>query len=264
MLSRRFSDAVQLAIEAHHGQVRKGTTIPYIAHPLAVASLVLEYGGSEDQAIAAVLHDAIEDGGEAYAPRIEATFGAEVLALVQASSDGTAEGKAKARTPAAKRTDWRRRKEAYLQRLETDAPTALLVTACDKLHNARAIVADLEVVGPAVFNRFSAGRDGTLWYYAQAELVLRRRKCPVVDALGEALIRMRQLARSWDEIDVVTEFAAALEPRQRERLRTVLGGLESAAQQVLHEGSRALGTASSLQQRLMAACQNIDSAQSAP
>jgi hypothetical protein len=132
------------------------------------------------------------------------------------------------------------------------------------LHNARAIVADLEVVGPAVFDRFTAGREGTLWYYGQAESVLRRRKCPVADPLGEVLIRMRQLAHGWDEFDAVTEFSAALNPNQRKKFRAVLGGLQSASQQVLMEGSRALGTASSLQQRLMAACQHLDSAQERP
>jgi (p)ppGpp synthase/HD superfamily hydrolase len=127
-ISHRLADALALAVEAHDGQVRKGTQIRYISHPLAVASLVLEYGGSEDQAIAGLLHDAIEDGGSAYAPRIAAAFGPEVLALVEACSDGTAESKAKATTPAAKKADWRRRKLDYLKRLETEDPAALLVT----------------------------------------------------------------------------------------------------------------------------------------
>jgi (p)ppGpp synthase/HD superfamily hydrolase len=197
-ISHRLADALALAVEAHDGQVRKGTQIRYISHPLAVASLVLEYGGSEDQAIAGLLHDAIEDGGSAYAPRIAAAFGPEVLALVEACSDGTAESKAKATTPAAKKADWRRRKLDYLKRLETEDPAALLVTACDKLHNARAIVSDLERIGQRVFERFTAGREGTLWYYSQAETVLRRRQCEVAEALATVLTQMRQLCVTRD------------------------------------------------------------------
>jgi (p)ppGpp synthase/HD superfamily hydrolase len=192
-LSHRLSDALSLAVEAHDGQVRKSTNTAYVSHPMAVASLVLEYGGSEDQAIAGLLHDAIEDGGAAYAPEIAARFGPDVLALVEACSDGTAESKAKAITPAAKKADWRRRKLDYLQRLETEDLSALLVTACDKLHNARAIVADLKSIGLQVFDRFTAGREGTLWYYTQAEAVLRARQCPVADDLREVVERMHLL-----------------------------------------------------------------------
>ena len=152
--------------------------------------------GYRDQAIAGLLHGAIEDGGGAYAPKIVAQFWPEVLALVEACSDGTAESKAKATTPATKKADWGQRKEAYLLRVETEDPAALLVTACDKLHNARAIVTDLEQVGLPVFDRFTAGRDGTLWYYAQAEAVLRSRECPVVDTLAAAVTRMRELVVS--------------------------------------------------------------------
>lgn len=192
--SQRFGAALAMAVEAHQEQFRKGTDIPYISHPMAVASLVIEFGGSEDQAIAGLLHDAIEDGGEAYATRIREAFGPAVLTLVEACSDGTAEGKAAAVTPEAKQADWKRRKESYLARLEAENPAALLVTACDKLHNARAIVADLETIGPVVFDRFTAGRSGTLWYYREVEAVVRQRACPVASALSAVVSVMERLA----------------------------------------------------------------------
>ncbi|MBN8728455.1 MAG: HD domain-containing protein [Xanthomonadales bacterium] len=161
--------ALALAAEAHRGQVRKGTRIPYIAHPMAVAALVLEFGGSGDQAIAALLHDAIEDGGTAFAAHIGEAFGPEVLAMVEACTDGTAEGKAEAVTFEEKRAGWRRRKDAYLAHLEAmpAGSPALLVPACDKLHNAHAIMEDFHREGARVFERFTGRRDGTLWYYAR-------------------------------------------------------------------------------------------------
>ncbi len=194
MLSKRLGDAMAMAVQAHQGQFRKGTNVPYIAHPIAVAALVIEHGGSEDQAIAGLLHDAIEDGGEDYATQIREAFGPAVLALVEACSDGTAESKAAAVTPEAKRADWKQRKDGYLARLRTEDPEALLVTACDKLHNTRAIVADLETIGPVVFDRFTAGREGTLWYYREVEAVLRQRGNPVATALSTAVSEMERLA----------------------------------------------------------------------
>jgi (p)ppGpp synthase/HD superfamily hydrolase len=163
----RLAAALALAHDAHRSQKRKDTDIPYISHPMAVAALVLEYGGSEDQAIAGLLHDTIEDGGEDYAARIGTAFGADVLAMVRACTDGSAETKAMARTPEAKYANWQQRKLAYLQHLRelpADSP-ALLVSACDKLHNARAILGDLRQLGDALFDRFTSGREGTLWYY---------------------------------------------------------------------------------------------------
>ena len=111
-----LATALALAERAHAGQCRKGTSVPYIAHPMAVASLVLGYGGTVEQAIAALLHDAIEDGGQRYAAEITRKFGARVRAIVDACTDGTAEGKAKAASPEAKRADWKRRKLDYIKR----------------------------------------------------------------------------------------------------------------------------------------------------
>lgn len=190
--SSRFSDAVALAIRAHDGQVRKGTIIPYISHPLAVAALVLEYGGTEEQVIAGALHDVIEDGTEEHSAEIGTHFGPIVFELVQACTDGTAKDKAAvASTLNAKKADWERRKHAYLARLESVSMAALLVSACDKLHNARSIVADIRSQGPSVFERFTGGREGTLWYYEEIEALLRRRDSVVAPALTRAVWRMK-------------------------------------------------------------------------
>jgi (p)ppGpp synthase/HD superfamily hydrolase len=190
----RLADALAMAVQAHQGQSRKGTHIPYISHPMAVAALVIERGGTEDQAIAGLLHDAIEDGGVAYAERIRKAFGSHVLELVEACSDGTAEGKATAETPEAKRADWKRRKDTYLARLRTENDEVLLVSACDKLHNARSIVADLQAIGPVVFERFTAGREGTLWYYSEIALILRERGSSIASEVSVAVNEMMRHA----------------------------------------------------------------------
>lgn len=163
----RLGRALALAHQAHRTQKRKGTDIPYISHPIAVSALTLEYGGNEDQAIAALLHDAIEDGGQAYAPLIEEAFGPDVLGMVLDCTDGTAENKTAAVTPEEKLTDWKTRKLTYLEHLRGKPPTtpSLLVSACDKLHNARAILFDFRKLGEPLFGRFTGNREGTLWYY---------------------------------------------------------------------------------------------------
>lgn len=187
MLTERFVAALALAVEAHDGQLRKGTQIPYVSHPMAVASLALEFGADEDQAIAALLHDVLEDGGPDYAPRIQASFGPRVLALVQACTDGVAD-----RTGV--KPPWAQRKQAYLAHLADAPDEVLLVSGADKLHNARAIVADLQQVGPAVFQRFKAGRDGTLWYYQSLAQVFAKRQAKVAPLLAAEVQRMVSLA----------------------------------------------------------------------
>lgn len=163
-MTDRFNRALQLAIEAHAGQVRKGTentaglALPYITHPVAVAALVQRYGGTENQVIAALLHDVLEDGGPQWARPIREAFGAEVLELVEFCTDGLPD-------EAGRKPPWRERKEAYLEHLrEADGP-GLLVSACDKLANLQAILLDLTEVGEAVWARFTGKKDGTLWYY---------------------------------------------------------------------------------------------------
>ncbi len=192
----RLADALALAHAAHRAQKRKGTDIPYISHPMAVAALVLEYGGTETQAVAALLHDVIEDGGEEYDNRIGEIFGLEVLEIVRDCTDGTAESRLPAVSPEDRHMAWEARKLAYLEHLETRPRTApsLLVAACDKLHNARAIVADLHTVGGAVFDRFKAGREGTLWYYGELVRIFTARRVAPAASLAQAAEVMRRLA----------------------------------------------------------------------
>ena len=201
-LSRRFSDAVDYARIAQADQVRKGSGIPYIYHLLAVSSLVLEYGGSEDQAIAGLLHDVLEDCGSHHETAIRDRFGDVVAAIVLDCTDGTAEGKAVAATPEAKRADWWARKLDYLAHLQGEPEASLLVSGCDKLHNARAIVQDMETpgVGMAVFDRFTGGRDGTLRYYESIGRLLAARNAPMAGPFEAVVARMHELACADDRV----------------------------------------------------------------
>jgi GTP pyrophosphokinase len=162
LLTQRFQRAFMVASEIHARQLRKGTAIPYMSHLMSVAALVLEHGGDEDAAISGLLHDAIEDSGDGAATeaRIRGEFGDRVAGTVAGCSDAVA-------VPGEAKAPWRERKERYIRHLaaETD-PRVLLVSACDKLHNARSIVADLRAIGAAVWGRFSQ-RDPAehLWYY---------------------------------------------------------------------------------------------------
>jgi len=195
-LSKRFAEAVDYARAQHAEQTRKSSGIPYIYHLLGVASLVLEYGGDEDQAIAGLLHDVIEDCGSQHEPVVRERFGDRVADIVLACTDGTEESKAAATTPDAKFENWRERKLAYIKHLRNEKADALLVSCCDKLHNARAIVTDLEnpQVGRAVFDRFTGKRDGTLRYYHSISGIFTRRKVRAAAALDAVVKRMHALA----------------------------------------------------------------------
>lgn len=187
-VSERFGDAVTWAAELHGDQVRKGTAIPYLSHLLAVASLVFEAGGTEDQAIAAVLHDSLEDT-DATAADVERRFGAEVASIVVACSDTTVRPK----------PPWRERKAAYLAHLEDPAtPVEVLrVSAADKLHNARSILADLRSVGDATWDRFNEGVDGQLWYYGRlTEILGRRLPGRLTDELARVVADIRLCAQN--------------------------------------------------------------------
>ena len=185
----KLSNALALAVQAHEGQVRKSTTIPYISHPMAVASIALEFGASEDQAIAALLHDSIEDGGRKYEEVILAQFGQYVHDLVQGCTDGTPD-------KTGKKAPWLERKTAYLEHLQIASDDILLVSCSDKLHNARAIVADLINEGPSVFERFSSTPEQTLWYYRQLATIFNNRKAPPAKALESAVSQMEALSQS--------------------------------------------------------------------
>jgi (p)ppGpp synthase/HD superfamily hydrolase len=192
VLTERFARAVDYARIAHADQTRKGTDIPYLTHLLSVASLVIEFGGSEDQAIAGLLHDTIEDCGEEHEAIIRAQFGDAVADIVRACTDGTAEGKGMHTTPESKRADWLKRKRDYLAHLAVAPEAVLLVSACDKLHNAMAVVRDMEdpFIGTKVFDRFTGGRDGTLWYYAAISDVFLHRGVACSGMLGTAVSRI--------------------------------------------------------------------------
>ena len=185
----KLPTALALALDAHKKQIRKGTKIPYISHPMAVASIALEYGATEEQAVAALLHDAIEDGGEPYADSIEALFGSNILNLVQGCTDGTPD-------QIGNKAPWKERKTAYLEHLQGASNEVLLVSCSDKLHNARAIVSDLIAEGPSVFNRFSATKEQTLWYYRQLATIFTNRQTPPAKALESAVSQMEALSQS--------------------------------------------------------------------
>ena len=158
VLSERFEAALIYATRLHAHQKRNGTAIPYVSHLLAVASLVMEAGGSEDEAIAALLHDGPEDqGGLATLEDIRDRFGAAVGEIVAACSDTFAENK----------PPWQQRKRAYLAHLPGASRSAKLVSCADKLHNARSILADYRQYGDALWERFNAGSEDVLWYYAE-------------------------------------------------------------------------------------------------
>jgi (p)ppGpp synthase/HD superfamily hydrolase len=163
VLTDRFDRALLYATHIHGGQVRKGTSTPYVAHLLAVAATVLEYGGDEDLAIAALLHDSVEDqGGKARLDDVRNRFGEGVARIVEVCSDSLADtGKGE------RKANWRERKEAYLAHLRTADEDILWVSLADKVHNARTILRDLRKpdIGEKVWARFNASTKQTLWYY---------------------------------------------------------------------------------------------------
>lgn len=155
-LTPRFEQALVYATQLHATQVRKGSTIPYISHLLSVAALVLEDGGDEEQAIAALLHDAIEDqGGDKTRQAIRCQFGDRVAKIVEGCTDSDTIPK----------PPWRERKEAYIQRFRHAPSEVRRVSLADKLHNARSILADYRRIGDQIWSRFTGKKDGTLWYY---------------------------------------------------------------------------------------------------
>ena len=157
-LGERFEEALQFAAEKHRRQARKGSGIPYVGHLLGVCSLVIEEGGDEDEAIAALLHDAAEDqGGEPTLDEIRGRAGDKVAAIVAACSD----------TFESPKPPWRVRKETYLEHLGRQSESVLRVSLADKLFNARAILGDYLVVGDDLWTRFQSGRKGQLWYYRE-------------------------------------------------------------------------------------------------
>jgi (p)ppGpp synthase/HD superfamily hydrolase len=156
VLGARFEEALVYAARLHARQLRKNTAIPYISHLLSVTALVIQDGGSEDEAIAALLHDAPEDqGGEAVLDEIRTRFGGQVASIVEVCSD----------TFEVPKPPWRERKEEHIARLRGAPPEVRRVVLADKLHNARSILRDLRQQGESVWEIFNGGKEGTLWYY---------------------------------------------------------------------------------------------------
>src|SRR6267378_4128103 len=155
-LGPRFLRAFLFAAEKHAGQARKASSIPYIAHLMGVASLVLEAGGGEDLAIAALLHDVVEDcGGAPMLKEVRRRFGKRVAKVVDGCTD----------TDTYPKPPWHERKEKYIRHLKTADANTRLVSAADKLNNVRSVLADYREVGESIWSRFKGGREGTLWYY---------------------------------------------------------------------------------------------------
>ena len=157
-LTEKFEEALIYSTRLHAEQKRKRSSVPYLAHLLGVTSLVLEDGGGENEAIAALLHDAVEDqGGLETLKEIERRFGSEVANIVDALTDSYSDPK----------PPWKERKEAYIASLRTASPEVIRVSLADKVYNARATLRDIRQNGEAGWEKFNGGKDGTLWYYRQ-------------------------------------------------------------------------------------------------
>ena len=190
-LTPRFEEALQYATRLHASQKRKGTEIPYIAHLLGVTALVLEDGGDEDEAIAALLHDAVEDqGGRATLEEIRRQFGDRVTRIVEGCTD----------TETIPKPSWRERKEEYLTHIHHAPPDVRRVSAADKLHNARAILADFRREGDCLWERFSEGKEGTLWYYRALVGAFRQSgSSRIVEELDRVVAELERTARAEGE-----------------------------------------------------------------
>ncbi len=188
LVTPRFRQALDYASELHASQRRKGTTIPYVSHLLGVCALVLEYGGDEDEAIAALLHDAVEDqGGKPVLEEIRRRFGGRVAGIVAECTD----------TDEVPKPPWRKRKEEYLARLPVVSPEALRVSCADKLHNARSLLADYRRIGERLWERFTASGQETLWYYRSLVGVYRAHGAgPLAEELERVVSELERLVRS--------------------------------------------------------------------
>ena len=178
----RLAEAIAWAIDAHGEQRRKGTDVPYHAHLLGVASLVLNDGGSEDEAIAGILHDLVEDT-DATVDDVRARFGDTVARIVDACTDAYERPK----------PPWGERKRAYIEHMRTAAPDELRVSLADKLYNASSIEWDLRVRGDDLWRVFGSGRDGQIWYYRSlADIFLERAPGPMADELDRVVRRLEE------------------------------------------------------------------------
>lgn len=189
LLGDRFEEALVYAARLHARQTRKSRAVPYVSHLLAVASIVLEHGGDEDEAIAALLHDAAEDqGGEPTLAELRRRFGDRVAGIVLACSDSLA-------ADPSRKEPWRERKLRYLAHLVHADSSARLISAADKLHNIRCLLADHRRLGDRVFDHFSGRREGTVWYYdAVLSSLLSHGESPLLAELDRAVDELAALA----------------------------------------------------------------------
>jgi (p)ppGpp synthase/HD superfamily hydrolase len=186
-LTNRFSEALVYAAQLHAEQTRKVSGAPYISHLLRVCGIALEFGADEDEAIAALLHDAIEDqGGAATREEIRRRFGPRVVEIVEGCTD----------TDQTPKPPWRERKEAYLAHLRHASASIRLVSASDKLDNARSLLSSYRDLGDAVWDRFSGKREGTLWYYRSIVAIIQGvHPTPIVDELSSVVAELERQAK---------------------------------------------------------------------
>ena len=184
-MTSRFEQALVFATQLHQEQRRKGSGVPYISHLLSVTALVIEHGGDEDEAIAALLHDAIEDqGGPRAREQIRSRFGDHVTEIV----DGCTDSETSPKSP------WKGRKLAYIAHLGGASASIRLVSAADKLHNARTILNDYRTMGDEIWERFAGRKEGTLWYYRSVLDVLSQAgRTPLVEELDLVVSQLEQL-----------------------------------------------------------------------
>ena len=185
MLSARFQEALVYAAQLHGEQLRKESRVPYVAHLLGVASIALQHGASEDEAIAALLHDAVEDqGGAVTREEIRKRFGEEVAFIVDGCTD----------TDVTPKPPWRPRKEAYIRHVRGASRSVRLISAADKVDNARSILFDYRQVGEEVWGRFKGGKEGTLWYYRSLVMAFNEAGGnPLVEELDRIVTELERL-----------------------------------------------------------------------
>ncbi len=186
-LSPQFEQALLYATQAHCDQTRKGSSVPYVAHVLAVAAIALEYGANETEAIAALLDDVVEDcGGTERLRDIRERFGQAVASIVAGCTD----------TDQTPKPPWRERKESYIAHLASADASTILVSASDKLHNARSILRDVRRDGNKVFDRFKGKKDGTLWYYRSILTAFRKHgESELIDELDRVVSEIERHAQ---------------------------------------------------------------------
>jgi (p)ppGpp synthase/HD superfamily hydrolase len=189
--STAFRDALTYAADVHNGQVKKGTPIPYFSHLLAVCALVLEQGGDEEEAIACLLHDTLEDHPEKVSREdLHERFGARVARIVEGCTDTPPGYHGGSKPP------WHERKRRYIEHLRLEGSSLARVALADKLHNARAMLADYRVLGNALWARFNAGKDDQLWYFRELVGAFRQAGAPVqmLEEFNEVVSELEKLS----------------------------------------------------------------------